>query len=231
VSFRPMTRTAATSAVVAILASLICLGAFTRPAFASGSTNGSQVSGSALPIGAYASGKPFSSGQVIEVKIPANSVLPPLRSVNILECSTRVLQSPSATQGLAECDGLTIQGDTVLVHSDGSVDYKNYTVYALPDHKSLGESPTGSPVCNATKKCVLYVGTDQTDIPKSKYFVSQTFNVAPNATDSGDNPGSGGSDTSSGSSVAVIIITIVVVLVVAGAAFGLWRRGRRPQMG
>ena len=225
--FRPMTRTAATSAGAAVLASLICLGAVSGPAFASGPPNGSQVPGSAVPIGAYASGKPFSSGQVIEVKIPPNSVLPPLRSVNIVECSTRLLQSPSVAQGLADCDGLTIQGDTVLVKNDGSVDYKSFTIYALPDHMSLGESPTGSPVCNVSKKCVLYVGTDQTDIPKSKYFISQTFSVSPNAGDTGQNPGSGGSDTSGGSSTFVIIV-IVVVLVVAGAAFWLRRRAQRP---
>lgn len=223
---RSLTRTAVAPAVVAVLASLVCLAASSRPAFADVS-NGSQISDSTVPIGGFAAGKPFSSGQVIEVKIPANSVLPPLRSVNILECSTRILHSPSAAQGRAACDGLTIQGDTVLVKSDGSVDYKSYTIYALPDHKSLGESATGRPVCNTSSRCVLYIGTDQTDIPKSKYFVSQAFSVAPNAGDAGQDPGSGGSDTSGGSSTGIIIAIVVVVAV---AAFALWRRARRPRV-
>jgi hypothetical protein len=114
------------------------------------------------------------------------------------------------------------------VHSDGSVDYKSFTIYALPDHLNLGEPPDSSPVCNTSKKCVLYIGTNQTDIPKSKYFFSQAWSVTPTAGDTGKDPGSGGSASTGGFPTAVVIV-LVAVVVVALALLGMRARTRRTR--
>ena len=125
---------------------------------------GSEVPGSALPIGTFTAG-PFASGQVIEVKIPANSTLTPGAGINIVECAAPGGVAPTTPSA---CDGNTIQGDTVFVGTDGSVDYTNvapnhgYTVYALPD-ANLGESSSGTPVCNLSNECVLYIGQNYND--------------------------------------------------------------------
>ena len=107
--------------------------------------NGSKVPGAAIPIGSYAAGTPFSSGQVLEIKIPPNSNLTPGAGVKIVECAAPGGVVPSNP---AACDGSTIQGNTVYVQPNGSVDYKRtktntgYTVYAIPDFHSLGNPRT-----------------------------------------------------------------------------------------
>jgi len=164
-------------------------------AFASGPANGTQVPGSALPIGTHTAGSPFSSGQTIEVKIPTNSDLQPGARVNILECADAGGTVANLPSDISSCDGRTIQGDTVLVNSDGSIDYANYTVYALPDAVSLGESSTSTPVCNVSHECVLFIGEDQNNFAGAPYYFSQPFFVAPNSDDGGENPGDGSAQT------------------------------------
>jgi hypothetical protein len=178
---------------VAVLTGTI--GGFGAASFAAGPSNGSQVPGSALPIGAHTSNAPFSSGQIIQVKIPANSVFSSGASINIVECASSVLSATTDAQALPRCDGLTVQGDSVLAASDGSVTYNNYTVYALPDSIALGEPSTNTPKCDTSNSCVLYIGTDQTHPFSSLHFFSQTVVVRPQAGDTGANPGDGSAQT------------------------------------
>jgi Putative Ig domain len=160
-------------------------------AFASGGpTDGSNVSDSAIPIGSYTAGTPFSSGQTIEVTVPANSVFAANAKVNILECSDPGGLPANNPNGPNDCDGNTIQGDTVTAASNGSITYDNYTVYALPDATSLDEPSTSTPVCNLTNACVLYIGENQNDFSQP-YVLSQPFWVATTSDDGGENPGDG----------------------------------------
>ncbi len=183
-------------AAIVVAAALAGAGlSFGALAFASGPANGTQVPGSALPIGTHTPNSPFSSGQTIEVKIPTNSDLQPGARVNILECSDPGGTVANLPSDISSCDGRTIQGDTVLVNSDGSVDYTDYTLYALPDALSLGESPTSTPVCNLTNECVLFIGEDQNNFTGAPYYFSQPFFVAPNSDDGGENPGDGSAQT------------------------------------
>ena len=91
------------------------------------------------------------------------------------------------------------------MNSDGSVDLVNsqtggsdipYTMFALPDSVSLGESIGGYPRCGlgSINECVLYVGLGgggDTGMTAPHVF-SQVFQVHPDATDSGSqNPGDG----------------------------------------
>jgi hypothetical protein len=173
----------------AAVAGALIAGPFSSVAFAT-VTSGSQVPGSALPIGTYTKGTPFSSGQVIQIEVPSNSVFASGAGVNILECSDPGGLPANDPTNAGDCDGNTIQGNTVLAASDGSIDYDQYTVYALPDSFSLDEPPTNTPVCNTSNWCVLFIGEDVNDFTQPHVF-SQPFLVKPNATDSGANPGDG----------------------------------------
>ncbi len=176
---------------VAVLAGAIAGLALASPSFASGPANGTQVPSSAVPVGTYTAGTPFSSGQTIAVDIPSNSNLQPGASIKILECSDANGTVGNLPQNVSQCDGNTIQGDTVLVNSDGSVDYSNYTVYALPD-ASIGDTGT-QPACDLTNECVLFIGENQESFSSAPYYFSQPFFVNPTAGDTGANPGDGSS--------------------------------------
>ena len=213
---------------VAAAAMMAGAGVFSGPAAAGSATlSGQQLPGSIRPIGPYDAGAPFSSGQAVEVAIPPNDVLPKFRRVNILECSTRVLHAPSATQALADCDGDTIQGDTVLVRPDGSIDYRRYTIFALPDATTLGESTKGSPACSLHNRCVLYIGTDQTDIPSSAHFFSQPWTVAATPGDSGRHPGSGVATPPGGGFPTAAVAGSLGAVALAGIVLAFRYRTRR----
>jgi hypothetical protein len=190
-SIRNASRRLATVLAASVLAGTVA-GLAAQPAFASGPANATQVPGSALPIGSFTAETPFSSGQTIEVTIPANSDLQPGFKVNILECADPNGSPASLPTDITGCDGKTVQGDTVLVRSDGSVLYQNYTVFALPDSASLGESPSDAPACDLSHECVLYVGENENDFTAPHVF-SQPFYVAPNSGDLGTSPGDGSS--------------------------------------
>jgi hypothetical protein len=221
--------------VVAMMSTVLAL-CFAAPAFASGPRASTKVPGSAVPIGKYTSGTPFSSGQVIAVKIPPNSTLTPGAGIKILECSAPGGAVPTDP---SQCDGETVQGDTVLVNKDGSVDYTHtridsgYTVYALPDFHSLGESKHGLPVCNATHLCVLYIGQNQLDFTVPHYW-SQPFEVTPTPGDTGARPGDGARNPTQGANSSNALLTIVlpiVVVLVVGGSFVFLRRRRKSAQG
>jgi hypothetical protein len=155
-------------------------------------TNGCTLSGATVPVGTVTADTPFSSGQDINVVVPANSILPVHAAVFILECEAPGGVDPTDTSA---CDGNTVQGNTVLPASDGSINlqtqkYGLYPVYALPDQVTFNENPSGYPDCNLTTECVLYIGDDQSDFTQP-HFWSEPFYVAPNSDDLGENPGDG----------------------------------------
>jgi len=220
------------AALAGAITAMVALLFSAAPAFASGPAAGSKVPGSAVPIGKYTPGTPFSSGQVIEVKIPPNKTLTPGAGIRILECGAPRGALPTQP---SDCDGTTIQGNTVLVNPDGSVDYKRtatttgYTVYAVPDAVSLGEPPDSQPVCNLSHECVLYIGQNQLDFTAPHYW-SEPFKVRPTPKDTGAEPGDGSlvaAPTSGGGGAnALLTIGLPIVVVVAGGALLVLRRRR-----
>jgi hypothetical protein len=202
-------------------------------AFASGPPASTEIAGVTNPIGHYTPGKPFSSGQVIAVKIPPNSTFTPGAGIRILECGAPRGAIPTDP---SDCDGLTIQGDTVLVNPNGSVDYTRtrttggFTVYALPDFHSLGESKDGQPICNTTHLCVLYVGQNQLDF-RAPHFWSKPFTVSLTTDNTGANPGDGGypaAKTGSSNGLLTVGLPILVVVVVGGVLVIVRRRRAVP---
>jgi MYXO-CTERM domain-containing protein len=156
----------------------------------------SSAASAALPSGSIIpdpTGQTYSSGQNINVVVPANDTFSSTdglgnnnSDINVLECSAPngvIPTQPSA------CDGNTIQGNTILPDSDGSFTYDGYTVYALPDSISLGESPDSPVACGSTAatECILYIGNNQNDFTQPHLW-SEPFFVQANSDDGGENP-------------------------------------------
>lgn len=182
-------RTVQLLGVTLLVAAGLTVGLSTR-ATAIGS--GSTITTAIETLGTVTAGTPYSSGQEVDIVIPANSVLTPTAiNVNMVEC-----QAPGGVVPTdpAACDGETIQGASIHPNPDGSVDLHTetnslYTLYAIPDLASLGE--TSGPVCNLTNECVLYIGQNQNDFTQP-HFWSSPFYINPNGgVDSGANPGDG----------------------------------------
>ncbi len=190
-SVRHVTKTVVASVAALSAAGALTLFGTTSLAGAAPPTSGSQVPGAAAPVAPFTPSTPFSSGQGINVVVPANSVFSPTTGLNVVECTAPGDVIPTDP---AACDGNTINGPSLFSNSDGSVNYQGFTgslynVYALPDAISLGETP-GGPVCSSTVPCVLYVGYNQGDFTQPHVW-SQFFFVQANATDQGTNPGDG----------------------------------------
>src|ERR1700722_196356 len=148
----------------------------------------------AVAVAPFTANTPFSSGQKINVVVPANSLFISTSNVNIVECAAPNGVLPTLP---LDCDGNTIQGPTILPNTDGSINlqtqnYGLYQVFALPDSITLGETATNQVVCgnSAATECVLYIGENQGDFTAPHVF-SQPFNVVANADDQSENPGDG----------------------------------------
>ncbi len=159
---------------------------------AAGPVSGDTIPGAAAAVSPFTAGIPFSSGQGINVVVPANSIFVSNLGLNVVECTTLPGNLPPTDT--ASCDGLTINGNPLFPNNDGSVNFKTntgttYPIYALPDSHSLGEGP-GGPTCSTTVACVLYIGQNQGDFT-APHVWSQPFYVQANADDGGENPGDG----------------------------------------
>ncbi len=156
---------------------------------------------------------PFSSGQVVEVTAPANSILKPGRSLFIEECTA----SFSKPRPLAhQCDHRTVQPILLRAGSNGSFTYTGYSIYALPDSHTLHESDHHLPVCNLTHACVLIVGYDLDD-PGHRVW-SAPFLVNPTPGDTGANPGNGTPE------VPYALVLPVLAIVIFGGILVIRRR-------
>lgn len=165
---------------------LFCVGAGLAASAAwlptAGAASGAEVTVS--PSG------PYHSGQTVRVSVGPNSLFTPHLRVVMLECADPGGSAANLPTSVKQCDGNTVQGDSVIVQADGSFSESTYTMFSLPN-EALAEEPSGQPVCNSSSPCVLYVGLNQEDFTQPKVF-SQPFVVTPGsgATSSGA-PGSG----------------------------------------
>jgi hypothetical protein len=144
----------------------------------------------ALPQVPFTPGTPFSSGQNIEVKVPANTLLPRLSSMHILECAAGPGGTPPS--GTPVCDQNTFYPNNAFPSSsDGSMDITDFTVFALPS-PALGENSSNPVICGgASNPCILYIGQDQTNVGLPHVW-SQAFQVQiKDANETGANPGDG----------------------------------------
>jgi hypothetical protein len=147
---------------------------------------GQQVPGTAVAVSPFTPGTPFSSGQSITVKVPANSTFTQGEGIFIVECNAPngvLPTNPSA------CDTNTNDGNSVSPAADGSITATDYQVYSLPS-ASFGEGPGNPTICDLSDQCVLYIGTSTEDFTQPHIF-SQAFVVNPTPFDSGANPGDG----------------------------------------
>jgi hypothetical protein len=225
--------------VAAVIAAVSAAGAFSiavlgAPAGAAAPTAGSSVPNSAVPSGTFIAGGPFSSGQQINIVIPANTVFSPTANLNIEECAAPNGVIPTLPSA---CEGNAIQGPSFKTNSDGSINFQTethslYTVYALPDQISLLESPTGSPVCGdtAATECILFVGQNQNDFT-APHVWSQPFFILANSDDLGENPSDG-----SGTQPPAQTPEVPLAIILPGAALALFggtvvvRRRRQQQL-
>lgn len=177
---------------VGISTAVACAGGLSVVGFA-GVAGAAPASGDTLPTAAVPIGTaahaPFSSGQTIKVQVPANTALQAHANVVILECGAPNGVVPTVTSA---CDANTVSADTIIPAADGSFTYTSYQIYSLPNLGSLGETPTGTPVCGntAATECVLYIGNNYNDFTRP-HFWSQPFKTVATAGDTGANPGDG----------------------------------------
>jgi hypothetical protein len=143
---------------------------------AAGCSNSSSATTSAatVEIDGSPSVSTFHNGQSVTVSVGPNKVYQPLLRVNIIQCSDPGGKVSELPVSLAHCDENTLQGNSVIAKSDGSIHETGYTIYRVPT-SVLGEGKTVTPICDATHECVLYVGQDQDDFTKPKAFSAPFF--------------------------------------------------------
>ena len=206
--------------LVAIALTLLMAGILTRPGPAEADSpqiaqlwvHGSEVSTSAIPE--------FSPKEIVEIKVPANSVLQPVQEANILMCADPGAKASNLPIDGTDCDGESINtGPSLNIGTGGTVDERRYTINTLPT--SL-EPKDNIPVCNATHACVLYVGQNQNDF-RAPHVWSAPFYVGTGI----DAAGTSGVVTGSGSSAPLIIgIAVAAVVLLAGGYRWFRHRGR-----
>jgi hypothetical protein len=162
----------------------------------------------------YSSTGPYFSGQLVDVDVPANSILRPGARLTIEECSAA---SVRRTPAHYDCDTRTRQRSRFVANPDGSADYQGYPIYALPDIFTLHETHHHRPVCNLVHACVLLVGWDIDDAHHEVW--SLPFFVSPTAGDTGTDPGSGTPEVP-----YVLVLPIIAVAIFGGSV--LLRRRR-----
>jgi len=130
----------------------------------------------------------YATGQTVRVSVGPNQFFTPHVRIVILECADPKGSADHLPTSFADCDGNTINADSVIVQNDGSFTEAAYSLYALPNIE-LGEGPTVTPVCNPTSACVLFVGQDQNDFTQPKIFsASFTFTSVPATLAGGHGP-------------------------------------------
>jgi hypothetical protein len=218
---RQVTVSVAAAAAIGAMSTL----ALAMPAGAAGPAAGTIVPNSLVPQAPFAAGTPFSSGQSIDVVVPANSVFNSSQTVNVVECSAPNGVIPALPSA---CNGNTIQGQSVFPNADGSIDFQTatnalYPVFFTPD-AALGDQP-GSPKCGntAATECILYIGQNQTDFT-APHVWSTPFFINPTANDAGTNPGDGSQPPAQTPEVPLAVMLPVAGLAVLGGTLVIRRR-------
>ncbi len=145
--------------------------------------------------------------QIITVSVGANTLFPAGQSVKIIECAV------GATSD-AQCDGNTINNDSILTAADGSFSYSKYELFVLPS-SLLGEPAGNHPICDPTHECELYVGLNQTDFTQPKVFSAPFFLAT-------SNPGTTVPETP-----YAVLLPIGAVVVLGGGYLTLRHRHKR----
>jgi len=153
----------------------LVLGASAALGWAPAGASAPPGSVSIRPVAAGAPSGPYQDGETVNVVVGPNRTFQPGTRVNVLECTDPGGSAANLPKNDSACDGLTIQGNTVLVQADGSVSVPGYTLYRLPN-STLGEPANAQPVCNESNPCVLYVGENQNAFSQPKLF-SAPFTV------------------------------------------------------
>jgi hypothetical protein len=121
-------------------------------------------------------GGTYHSGELIEISVGPNHYFKAYSRIVVLECADPGGKKKHLPTSAASCDGNTVQGDSVLVNKNGSFTEVGYTMYSLPNLKSLDEPADNKPVCNQKNACVLYVGENQENFTSPKVF-SSSFRI------------------------------------------------------
>jgi hypothetical protein len=171
---------------VALLLGVVVAFAVMSAASATGPADGTIVSGAIQTVGTVTAGTPFSSGQEVDVVIPANSVFTSNENINVVEC-TALMSNGGIPTDPSTCDGNTINGGTIKPDSSGAIT-ASYQLFSLPN-SGLGEGSIG-PACNLAVACILYIGTAQGDFTQPHVW-SPVFYINPTAGNTGANPGDG----------------------------------------
>jgi hypothetical protein len=156
---------------------------------------------------------PYSSGQLVTVTVPPNSILKPGRRLTIEECA-----APPAGRfhWQHRCDARTKQNVHVTAATDGSVTLADYPLYALPDAGTLGETWRHRPSCDLSHPCVVMVGWDFDD-PGHRVWSAPFLIALPNG-----NPGTGTPE------VPYVLALPLIALAIFGGWTVLRRRRLRP---
>jgi len=198
-NLRHVTKTVAVTAASVAAAGL---GALAMSGTAGAAT---QIPTAIVPQTPFAAGTPFDSGQQVDIDIPGG-YLTGGAAVNIFECADPNGTVANLPTTITECDGLTnYAGGSITAEPNGAISTLTgsdtssgelYTIYALPDRVSLGETSSHGAVCGntAATECVLYIGNgggSDTGLSAPHVF-SAPFLVNADPTDSGTiDPGDG----------------------------------------
>jgi hypothetical protein len=163
-----------------VLAGPVLVAASVGLMWPSGSASAAAASVAITPAVSGGASGPYQDGETVKISVGQNGTFQAGTRVNILECADPGGSVANLPKNNSTCDGLTIQGDTVLVGANGTISYPSYTLYRLPS-STLGERPAGQPVCNESNLCVLYVGVNQNAFAQPKVF-SAPFTVASSST-------------------------------------------------
>ena len=114
------------------------------------------------PLITYAPSGPFSSGELIEVRMAPNKLFKPGASLRIEECAA---PAHRWDDWYGQCDPRTRQEGRLVAGKKGSLNYLGYPLYALPDALALDESARHRPTCDLVHACVLVIsgGRDGND--------------------------------------------------------------------
>jgi hypothetical protein len=183
-------------AIAAAAAALAAIGAFSAITLSSPAGATPPESGVTIPQSPYTAGKPYQSGQQIDVSVPAGTFAADA-TLQIEECTDPGGAATPPSNPATACDGNTNSENiaTWSAESNGGADFNNdtgdlYTIYATPD-TGIGDSGS-SPVCNEAKgvQCILYIGENVLS-PSAPYVWSAPFQIVSDAGDTAPSPGDG----------------------------------------
>jgi hypothetical protein len=177
-------------------------------------------------------GTPYTSGQVIDLVVGANTTMNNAAMVaagypsgadpiKFLECADPGGTTVNLPTKPTQCEPATVESNSGAA-ADGSMSLtgaNGYTVYALPD-ANLGSNGT---VCgSAATPCVIGVFADQNDFTKPHLFSAPYQVSVGDGTDQGNNPGDGTPEVP-----LAIGLPLAAAAVVGGSVFFTRRRRQR----